>query len=383
MPNEHLKRPNESLLGRPGSRGILETPCLILDLDVLERNIQKMAQFAREQKIALRPHTKTHKSVRIAQMQLQAGAVGVCTTTVAEAEVLVNGGIDQILITSPVVGANKIARLIRLHEMARGEILSVVDNLANARELAAAAAPSGKPFPVLVDVDLGRKRTGISTPESAVALASFIHDASSLRFRGIQAYAGHVQHVVDLGERRQALEVTMQRLKGVLQELHRAGLHPEIVSGGGTGSFSLDAQAKIFNELQVGSYVFMDADYNRLAHTQGAPNFETSLFILSSVVSANHPGLATVDAGIKSMATDSGPPSVLAGAPVGTRFQFAGDEHGILELPDANARLEVGERILCVTPHCDPTINLYDWYHCVRGDELVDLWPVDGRGCSL
>ena len=374
--------PNQSLLGQPQSLAKLQTPALILDLDAFERNLRKMAEFAAAAPIAIRPHTKTHKSVRIASLQQAAGAAGVCCTTLGEAEVMVAGGVRAVLITSPVVGAAKIARLMELLRSAP-ELRVVVDLPDNATALAAAAAHAGLTLDVLVDVDLGRHRTGAATPADTLSLAGQIAASPHLRYRGVQAYAGHIQHVYGWTERQQAHLVTHECLSEHCRALRQAGLPPEVVTGGGTGSFLIDTERKLFNELQPGSYLFMDVDYNKVDAPASAPRFETSLFVLSSVVSANHAGLATIDAGIKCLATDGLPPQPAGDLPAGTVYTFAGDEHGILKLGDPAARLKVGDHVRCITSHCDPTVNLHDRYHCYRGDRLVEMWPIDGRGKSL
>ncbi len=372
--------PNAALIGQPGGRQALDTPALLLDLDALERNIAAMAAHARAAGVGLRPHAKTHKSGRIAAMQVTAGALGVCCATLGEAEVLAASGIAGLHITSPQVTPPKIARLMALNAAASG-LSVVVDHPDNLAALDRAAAASGKPLDVLVDFDAGQGRTGCAGEADLAALVRAAVAADALVFRGIQSYSGNLQHIPIRAERRARALAAADRLRGILRRLGETGIAVPIVSGGGTGTFDLDPEAQVYTELQVGSYVFMDVDYRRaLGDGRNAPPFETALFVATSVMSVNAPAYVTCDAGLKSFATDGPAPEVAAGAPPGSRYEFFGDEHGKLTLPPGAARPALAARIECVTPHCDPTVNLYDVYHVFRGDRLVDIWPVDARG---
>ncbi len=368
------------LIGQQGGRRSLNTPVLVIDLDALDRNIQAMAAFAAQRSIALRPHAKTHKSADIALKQIAAGAVGSCCAKLGEAEALAEGGVDSILITSPVVSAPAIARLAALNHRIR-DLRVTVDNPDNAGALAAASNAAGKRLQLLVDIDPGIRRTGVASPEAAVALARRIAQAPSLRYLGIQFYCGRQQHIAGYAERRTAMVDRTNYLKSVVDALTGAGLAPGVITGGGTGTHYIDADLGVFNELQVGSYVFMDRQYNEcdLTGESDAP-YETSLLIDVRVVSANTPGMATVDAGFKAMATDGGPPTVMSGAPASSAFHFMGDEHGLIV--SAGARFSIGDAVTLASPHCDPTVNLYDFYHVVRGDTLVAIWRIQARGRS-
>ena len=368
------------LIGQQGGRKSFNTPVLVIDLDLLDRNIATMATFAAQRGIALRPHAKTHKSVNIAQRQIASGAVGVCCAKLGEAEAMADGGVGAILITSPVVSAPAIARLIALN--ARIPDLRVTtDNPDNVTALAAAAQAAGKPLQLVVDIDPGIRRTGVPSPEAAVALAQRIAASSSLKYLGVQFYCGREQHIESYAERRSAIEERTDYLRTVIAALTDAGLPPGLITGGGTGTHRIDADLGVFNELQVGSYVFMDRQYNDCDLAGGGPiPYATSLQIDARVVSANTPGLATLDAGFKAMATDGGPPAILSGAPVDSPFHFMGDEHGLIASGDT--RLAIGDIVTLAAPHCDPTVNLYDFYHVVVGDTLVDIWPIQGRGRS-
>jgi D-serine deaminase-like pyridoxal phosphate-dependent protein len=368
------------LIGQQGSRSALNTPALVLDRDALERNISAMAAFARRGGLALRPHAKTHKCVEIARLQLEAGAVGLCCAKLGEAEVLGEGGINSILVTSPVVTPQAIERLIALHERI-ADVSVVADNPDNVAALASFASASQRPLQVLVDIDPGIRRTGVPSPDAAVALARQIANSSTLRFAGVQFYCGVQQHISSFADRRAAIEERTQYLRTVLEALQREGLAPGVVSGGGTGTHQIDAELGVLTELQAGSYVFMDRQYNDCDLTaDGAKRFETSLFVDAHVISANHASMATIDAGFKALSTDGGAPTIADGAPSTATFVFMGDEHGALIAADHTFSL--GDRVTLAVPHCDPTVNLYDAYHVVRDGTLIDIWPVAARGRS-
>ena len=372
---------NKALIGKPGGRAKLATPALVLDLDAFERNLARMAEHCRTAGLALRPHAKTHKSLAVAKAQIAAGAIGICCAKLGEAEAMAEGGIDSILVTSPVVAAQGIARLMAL-DAKISDLMVVIDNPLNAEALAAAAAEAGRSLKVLVDLDIGLHRTGIRPGADALALAEQIAAAEHLELRGLQAYAGHLMHIHDFAERREKSLAGMSMLGEMRDALKQKGLPCDILSGGGTGTYNIDPEASVLTELQGGSYIFMDKQYNDVAQGNGATfPFETALSVQMSVVSANTKNLATTDAGFKSFATDADPPLLLSGAPEGAGYFFFGDEQGGILLPDG-ARLEIGSVLTAMTPHCDPTVNLYDAYHVVRGDTLVDIWPIEARGRS-
>jgi len=375
------RHPNAALAGVPGSRHQLDTPALLLDFDAMERNLARMAQFAAARGVHLRPHVKTHKSVEIAQRQLAAGALGVSCATLGEAETMAGAGIPGVLITSPIVTAGKIRRLVDLAgRAAPGEVMVVVDHPRNVDDLAAAAATMAQPLHVLIDYAPGYGRTGAADTEAVLALARRIESHPSLCLRGLQAYAGNIQHIAGRAARAAAAASVRASVQQVIDAAAAAGIRFGIVTGGGTGSHDLDAQARVFTELQVGSYVFMDADYSAvLADDAGTAPFEIALLVQTAVVSVNQPGWVTVDGGTKVFATDSGLPVVAGGPLAGAGYAFAGDEHGRLAVDDGQRPL-LGERLEFVTPHCDPTVNLHAVYHVVRGDTLVAIWPVDARG---
>ena len=372
--------PNQSLIDERASRARLITPALMLDLDAMERNIAAMAAYAAEQGIAVRPHAKTHKSVQIARRQLDAGALGICCATLGEAEALAAGGIDGLLITSPVVAPAKVARLMALRQDNESLMVSL-DDMGNLRALEGAAQASACVLDVVIDVDVGLHRTGARDAASAVALAEAADASASLRFRGLQGYAGHVQHIEDFGDRRATSHGDLAPLRDARDRLVERGIAVPIVSGAGTGTHDIDTEIGLMTELQVGSYAVMDVEYLDVqARGGGDWRFEPALFVRATVVSASHDGSATMDAGLKCFATDGPLPRFHTGVPIGAHYKFFGDEHGCIVFASANERLAIGAALECIVPHCDPTVNLYDHYHCVRGDTLVDIWPIEARG---
>jgi 3-hydroxy-D-aspartate aldolase len=372
---------NENLIGVPGGRAKLQTPALVLDLDAFERNLAHMTAHAKKHGIGLRPHAKTHKSVEIAKRQIGAGANGVCCAKLGEGEALGEGGIGSILLTSPVVTDSGIARVMALNAKIP-DLMIVTDNAAVAARLDAAALAVGKPLKVLVDIDPNLGRTGIRMAD-APALIAQVAEAKGLIYMGLQCYAGQVMHLESPNERRALSLQVMKELGELRDKVTKAGHAPKIISGGGTGTFDIDPDAHVLTELQVGSYIFMDKQYNDVWEKPGdRVPFEASLTVQTTVISANRPGLATTDAGFKSFATDAGPPLLASGAPPGAAYFFFGDEQGGITYPREGARMNVSDVVTCVVPHCDPTVNLYDRYHVVKGDALVEIWPVEGRGRS-
>ena len=330
------------LIGRQGSRADLNTPVLVLDVDALDRNIAAMASLAASHGVGLRPHAKTHKSVDIAKRQLAAGAAGVCCAKIGEAEVLAAGGITGLLITSPVAAPRAIERLAALAKRATG-LMAVVDHPAVAARIDAALVTS---LDVVIDIDPGIARTGVASPEAAVALAEAIAALPNLRYRGVQYYCGSQQHIEVFADRRAAIEERTAYLRTVIAALTDAGFAPEIVTGSGTGTHRIDLDLAIFTELQAGSYVFMDKQYLDCDLTgDGTVPFEASLGVDARVVSANHSGLVTIDAGYKALSTDGGVAVVRRGAPETAFFAFMGDEHAALIAPGIGETLAPGDPV--------------------------------------
>lgn len=372
---------NQELIGKQESRRKLQTPALVVDLDILERNIAKMADFARTRGITLRPHAKTHKSAEIARRQIAAGAAGICVAKLGEGEVLADAGIDSLLLTSPVVTEAGIARLVALNRTVR-EVIAVCDNPDVAKRLSQAAQAEGNKLKILVDIDPGMGRTGVPPGDGAFALAELVAGSRGLEFAGLQCYAGQLQHLESPNERRERSLSALRELDSLVERLRRTGNAPRIVSGGGTGTFDIDPDAHVLTELQVGSYVFMDRQYREVWEKPGEPvPFETALFVQTTVISANRDGLATTDAGFKSFATDAGVPLIARGLS-GASYFFFGDEQGGILYPTGERKPVPGDVVSCVVPHCDPTVNLYDYYHVVRGEVLEAIWPIEARGRS-
>ncbi|MFA6112502.1 MAG: DSD1 family PLP-dependent enzyme [Sphingomonas sp.] len=368
------------LIGQQGSRSALNTPVLVLDIEKLDRNIATMQAFADARGVALRPHAKTHKSVDIGRRQIAAGAIGLCCAKIGEAEVLADGGITGLLITSPVSAPVAIERLAALAKRGIG-LMAAIDNPDMVKRWDDALTSAGAMLEVVIDVDPGIRRTGVASPEAAVAVAEAIARSSNLTCRGVQYYCGMQQHIEDYAARRAAIVDRTDYLQSVIAALTEAGYQPEIVTGSGTGTHHIDLELGLFTELQTGSYVFMDKQYLDCDLANGpVPPFETSLSVDARVVSANHDALVTIDAGFKSLSTDGGAAQVQRGAAPETMFMFMGDEHAALIAPDIGTRLRPGDPVSLTVPHCDPTVNLYDHYHVVRGDTLVEIWPVSARG---
>ncbi len=373
--------PNEALIGSASFRSELNTPALGVDLDALAQNIRRMSDLAKAHGMALRPHGKAHKSPRIAKMQIDAGAVGVCCATLGEAEVMAAGGIGDILITAP-LPAPKLPRIGRLlASVAR--LSMVVDQARTVESLRAIVANAdGRVLTVLVDVDIGQKRTGVTTPESALELARHIEASPGLRFGGLQGYAGNLQAIVSFDERAAKCAEAHQKLRAVRAHLESNGVPCETVTGAGTGTIAIDAASGVFTELQPGSYLYMDAQYAGVQiGADDAGPFRTGLRFFTRIISAPHPGVATTDGGHKSMPAD-GPaaPRVVAGAPEGTTYKYAGDEFGRLEFVDPAFRAEVGTLVECHVPHCDTAMAVHDFLLGFRGDRLETIFSIEGRG---
>ena len=358
----------------------VQTPALILDLDALERNIVKMGDHAKANGMRHRAHGKMHKSVDVAMLQHRlGGAQGVCCQKVSEAEAFVRGGVTDVLISNEVRDPLKIDRLARLPQL--GASISVcVDDVQNVGDLSGAAERHGTEIECLVEVDCGSDRCGVTTAPEALAIAKAIDTAPALRFGGLQAYHGSLQHYATHAERSEAFEGVLTIVNSVVDTLRQAGLPPASVTGGGTGSYRLESASGVYTELQCGSYAFMDADYGRTRDADGnridAGEWENALFILTSIMSRAKAGKAVCDAGLKVQSLDSGLPVVWGRDDV--EYVTCSDEHG--EISDPGGVLSINEKLRLVPGHCDPTCNLHDWYVGVRGDRVECLWPVSARG---
>lgn len=358
----------------------IQTPCLVLDLDALERNIKKMGDYAKDHGMRHRVHGKMHKSVDVAKLQEKlGGAVGVCCQKVSEAEVFARGGIKDILVSNQVRDPQKIDRLARLPKYGCRTIVCV-DDLNNVADLSAAAKKRGTELEVFVEIDCGAGRCGVSTTQDVVAIARAVDAADNLKFSGIQAYQGAMQHMDKYEDRKAKLDIAIDMVKDAVQGLKSVGLEPELVSGGGTGSYYFESTSGVYNELQCGSYAFMDADYGRILDKDGKRidqgEWENAMFILTQVISHTKADKAICDAGLKTQSIDSGLPVVYGRTDV--KYIKCSDEHGVIE--DPNGALKIGEKLKLVPGHCDPTANVHDWYVGVRGGKVESVWPVSARG---
>jgi 3-hydroxy-D-aspartate aldolase len=356
----------------------VDTPALLIDLDALEENIRRVANAVHGTSVRVRPHAKTHKCPEIARRQIDAGAVGLCCQKVSEAEAMVAGGVQDVIVTNEVVDPRKLGRLVSLARRAR--IGVCCDDPAAVDILEGAAAAGGVTLRVLVELEVGGNRCGVRPGADAVALAELIDAKPHLSFVGLQAYNGPAQHLKTIGERRASTAEAVENVKQTLEQLARAGLGCETVGGAGTGTFRLEASSGIFNELQVGSYVFMDADYARIGGEDEGPfsDFDHSLFVLTAVMSVAAQDWAVCDAGTKSVLLDRGMP-IVVDRPDLAYVAGGGDEHGKLML-GAGAGPKLGDRLRLIPPHCDPTVNLHDWFVCYRGHTVEDVWPIAARG---
>jgi 3-hydroxy-D-aspartate aldolase len=363
----------------PGMReDEIDTPALIIDLDGFEFNLDTMAALLAPTGVKLRAHAKTHKSPVIARLQMARGAVGNCVQKVTEAEVLAWGGVPDILVSNEVVGAAKLSRLCALSRIAK--IAVCADDPGQVAAIEAAAMDAGIRMTVLVEIDVGAGRCGVQPGPDAVALATRIASSKHLIFGGLQAYHGSAQHKRTPAERRTLVGAAVDASRRTVEQLRQQGLACAIVGGAGTGTFEIESKSGIYTEMQAGSYVFMDADYARNMNEAGAPvtTFKHALFVLSSVMSQSQAGVAVLDAGHKAVAVDSGLPTVWQRPDI--RYTSASDEHGKLQYGSETAAPKLGEKLRLVPGHCDPTVDRFDWYVCVRNGRVECLWPVAARG---
>ena len=356
----------------------VDTPALIIDLDAFERNLMRLPQRIEGRNVRLRPHAKTHKCPVIALQQMARGAVGVCVQKVGEAEAMVYGGVPDVLVTNEVVGRQKLRRLMALAHVARVGVCA--DDAGQVEALDAAAAEAGVTMPVYVEVNMGGNRCGVEPGEPALDLARRVADKPHLKFAGLQAYHGSAQHLRGWQERRAAIAQATDKAGLTRDLLERRGISCPVVTGAGTGTYEFETGSGVYTELQCGSYIFMDADYGRNLDPDGAPTkaFEPSLFVWATVMSRPAQERAIVDAGLKALAFDSGPP-VVWDEPAAT-YERASDEHGRLAVTGATNRLQIGDKIRLVPGHCDPTVNLYDWYVGIRNNRVEAIWPITARG---
>ncbi|MGE5680807.1 MAG: DSD1 family PLP-dependent enzyme [Bacillota bacterium] len=361
----------------------LDTPCLLLDLDVLEANLKKVQSMATSAGKALRPHAKTHKCSALAKMQLEHGAIGICAAKVSEAEVLAKAGIENILITGPVSTRLKMEALADILTITP-KVTAAVDHPESIRLLSQVLQERDQSIEVLLDVNAGLNRTGVE-PENALLLADFASSFKNLRLRGIQAYAGHIQHIADYEDRKNASFSCLSKAVDIFRSLQKRYENFDIFSASGTGTFAIDLLIPEITEFQVGSYVTMDAEYlsvdRTMVNDESAP-LSSALHLLTTVVSANQRGFVTVDAGLKSLYKDGGIPIIVSPEYSGLEYDWFGDEYGKIISKDSTFLPPIGTVVELITSHCDPTINLFDRFYITRGLEVLGSWEIDLRGCS-
>ncbi len=353
----------------------VDTPALILDLDAFEANIKRLAD-AVAGRVRVRAHAKTHKCPEIGKRQIAAGAVGLCCQKVSEAEAMVEGGIADVLVSNEIVGAQKLERLAALAKRARLGVC--VDDAGNVRDLEAAMQRAGARIDVYIELEVGMRRCGVAPGAPAVALARAIVVSPNLKFAGMHAYHGRAQHIRSIEERRAVIGNAALDVKNTKAMLKDAGIACPIVTGAGSGTFMFEVELGAWDEIQPGSYVFMDADYARNEWAPPMPRFEHSLFVLTTVMGRQQPDAAVVDAGLKASSVDSGMPGVWDRPALS--YTRASDEHGWIEIAAGAVAPGLGDKLLLVPGHCDPTVNLYDWYVCVRKGVVEALWPITARG---
>ena len=366
---------------KPGmSEDDIQTPCLVLDLDALERNIKKMGDYAAANGMRHRVHGKMHKSVDVAKLQeTLGGACGVCCQKVSEAEVFARGGIRDVLVSNQVRHPAKIDRLARIPTYG-ARAICCVDDVTNVADLSEAAVRHGTQIECLVEIDCGAGRCGVTTTPAVVEIAMAIDAAEGLKFAGIQAYQGAMQHLDSYEERKEKIGIAVAMVKDAVDTLRTKGLECDIVGGGGTGSYYFESTSGVYNELQCGSYAFMDADYGRILDKDGKRidqgEWENAMFILTSVMSHAKADKAIVDAGLKVQSVDSGLPVIYGRDDV--EYVKCSDEHGVVM--DTAGVLKINDKLKLVPGHCDPTANVHDWYVGVRNGKVECVWPISARG---
>ena len=367
----------ENYIGLPISE--IPTPALMIDLELFEKNLARMRDVCRTRGKLYRPHAKAHKSTTIAKMQLEYGAHGHCAAKLGEAEVLVGAGIQDVLITAPVVGRRKIERLLALNSVAPA-IKIVADSAINLQEISFMASAIGTKIKILIDVNVGQDRTGVDGPEEAIRLAQVIHKAPGLELAGIQAYGGTNQHIVGFKKRREMELLSLERAVAARRAVEKAGYAVEILSVGGTGTYDIDTEIPEVTEIQPGSYIFMDAHYSSIGGPDTArfEDFGNCLSVYTTIISHPVEGRAISDGGNKALSTDEGP-AVPVGL-IGAEYRPGGDEYGILDLKDSNRPLNVGDKLEFTPGHCDTTVNLHNDYYVIRKGIVEAIWRIEARG---
>ena len=362
------------------SKWDLDTPALCVDLSKMERNIAKMQSRVTANKLAVRPHAKTHKCAAIAKLQMAAGAIGICTAKLSEAEALFAGGIDRILMTTSNLSRDKIRRAMLLRKRAPN-FIQAVDYDVNARDLNDAAKQAGIVADVVIDVAVGT-RSGIPAGEDALALARLVDTLPNLKLRGLLSYDGGAQHVNGFAARKERALKNIDENARTREKMNQSGLDTGIFSGGGTGTYSMQHLVPGFSDVQVGSYLFMDMQYLAIGGEEGPvyADFEPSLTVLATIVNNRFPGRLTTDAGAKAL-TLNVPRAGVIGEP-GMDYNAGSDEFGSITFKEANKTYRMGDKIELIAPHCDPVVNLYDFIYAIRNDRVEAVWPITARGHS-
>jgi 3-hydroxy-D-aspartate aldolase len=371
---------DDKLPGMGVSKWELDTPALCVDLDKLDQNLATMKAKLATTQVATRPHAKTHKCPAIAKLQMAAGSIGVCTAKVSEAEALFANGVDKILMTTSNVTANKIRRAMKIRK-ANANFIQAVDYAPNARDLNDAAREAGIRADVVIDVAVGM-RTGIPPGQQALELAQLVDTLPNLKLRGIISYDGGVQHVKGFKTR---LERALQNFEPSVQTFEmfkRSGLNTEILSGGGTGTYNIMTRVPGFTDLQVGSYIFMDAQYLEIGGESGDvyTDFAPSLTVMTTVLNTYFPGRLTTDAGAKALTLNK-PDAIVIGEK-GFTYNAGSDEFGAIRYESAAKTYKVGDKLELIVPHCDPAVNEYDQMYGTRKDRVEVIWPIAARGHS-
>ena len=348
----------------------IETPALLLDMDALEGNIRIMGEFFKGKKAKLRPHFKTDKCPRISHMQLNAGAKGITCSKLGEAEVLAAAGIQDILIANQIVSAEKLLRVAGLAKSGI-HIAILADNAENILDIAKAAKACATDLRILVELDVGMGRCGVKTAEEVLVLARLIQNTDGVIFEGLQAYEGHLSHIPSEAERRAGVGKMIAKVAGAANLLKSNGINVKEISGGGTGTYYITGDDTIWTEIQAGSYLFMDLEYDKLGL-----KFDQALTVLTTVIHKRD-GFAVTDAGIKTCAVDQGLPIIKGYPDIAVNMN---EEHGLLG--DTSNMLRLGQKVEYIPGHCCSTVNLNDVYHCVRGGYLEAVRPIPGRGKS-
>ncbi len=363
------------------SKWDLDTPALCVDLDKLEQNISRMQRALVANKLGSRPHAKTHKCAAIAVLQMAAGALGICTAKLSEAEALAAQGLDRICMTTGNLAAGKIRRAMQLRKRTP-QFIQAVDYEPNAHDLNAAAKEAGIVADVVIDIAVGT-RSGIPSGHDALALATLVDRLPHLKLRGVLSYDGGAQHITGFAERKRRALENIEGNAATFEAMKRAGLSTEIFSGGGTGTYNIQHLVPGFTDVQVGSYLFMDMQYLAIGGEDGNPvysDFASSLTVLGTIVNNRFPGRLTTDAGAKALTLNLPRPGVV-GEP-GMDYNPGSDEFGTITFKDASKTYKMGDRLEMIVPHCDPVVNLYDYIYGIRKDRVETVWPITARGHS-